>query len=142
MIMNFKTCLDTNAIYIAQGIERACQREIDMGRADLASAKESFEAGEFKWSTVQSYYAMLYAGRALLYSEGYNARDEFALFVALKSLFLEKGRLAELSLNHLVKARDLREAADTHLRYSRETAEVLLEWADDFIEKAISILGT
>ena len=142
MTPSFKTCLATNAIYIAQGIERGCQREIDMGRADLASAIESFEAGEYKWSTVQSYYTMFYAGRALLYSEGYKARDEFALFVALKSLFVEKGTLPEPSLNHLVKARDLREAADTHLRYSRETAEVLLEWAGRFIEEATSILGS
>jgi uncharacterized protein (UPF0332 family) len=141
MNLNFRRCLEQNKIHISQGIETAALRELEAGKKDLASAQRDFGVGDYKWSTTQAYYAMFHAGRALLYSEGYKERSHYCLLVALEGLFVETGKLSDASLNCLTKARRLREAADYNLEYSKETAEIILEGAGQFIKETEEILS-
>lgn len=141
MSSNFRRCLEQNKIHISQGIEKAALREFEAAKGDLASGWRDFAVGDYKWSTSQAYYAMFHAGRALLYSEGYKERSHYCLFVALESLFVESKRMSESSLKHLMKARRLREAADYDLEFSKDTAEMILGGADQFLQEAGSILS-
>ncbi|MEM2982585.1 MAG: HEPN domain-containing protein, partial [Candidatus Bathyarchaeia archaeon] len=42
-------------------------KEIREARADLIEAKDSLERNRFKWATIQGYYSMFHAARALIY---------------------------------------------------------------------------
>ena len=45
-------------------------KEFRIGTKDLESALKSFDDGNFKWATIQAYYAVFHAARALLYKAG------------------------------------------------------------------------
>jgi uncharacterized protein (UPF0332 family) len=42
-------------------------KELEVAQDDLAEAEAGYERGSYKWSTIQSYYAMFHAARALLF---------------------------------------------------------------------------
>jgi len=82
----FKECLERGRIRrFASGRELAPQ-ELKQAAQDLKAAGESYTAGGFKWSTIQSYYAMFHTARALLYQAGFRERSHFCLIVALREL--------------------------------------------------------
>ncbi len=44
-------------------------KEMRAAASDLKDAEDSFSREKFKWATVQAYYSMFHAARALLYSQ-------------------------------------------------------------------------
>lgn len=43
-------------------------KELKAAHGDLAEAQASYQREGYKWSTIQTYYAMFHAARALLYT--------------------------------------------------------------------------
>ena len=52
--------------------------EMRQSEDDLASARESLRSCNYKWATVQAYYSMFHAAKAVLYSAGYRERSHYA----------------------------------------------------------------
>ncbi|HEY4822712.1 MAG TPA: HEPN domain-containing protein, partial [Candidatus Bathyarchaeia archaeon] len=50
-------------------------KELRGAEADLHEARESVEAGKFKWATVQGYYSAFHSARALLYNKGFREKS-------------------------------------------------------------------
>jgi uncharacterized protein (UPF0332 family) len=93
-----------------------CQKEYNIGLKDLDSAKKSYEDGNYKWATIQAYYAIFHATRALLY-------------IVPKSAYsaLERGM-------------NLREMADYKENYSQKSAAYLIEEVISAIEEIQKVL--
>ena len=116
-------------------------KEMDGARYDLERAQKSLSDGDFKWATVQAYYAMFHAARALVYSQGYREKSHYCLAVALGALFVDDGAMEAQSVRDFLNAMNLREAADYEAEFSQSGAKAVIASAEKFIEKATAILG-
>jgi uncharacterized protein (UPF0332 family) len=111
------------------------EKEFNIAVKDLESAKKSFHDENYKWATIQAYYAVFHAARALLFKSGYREESHFALKVAFKELFIDTHELPASVYNTLERGMDLREMADYKETYSKTGAEALLKGVDESVKE-------
>lgn len=136
----FKKCLEDKKIITFTKGKNLFRKEILVARSDLLDAKAGYEYGRYKWSTIQAYYAMFHAARALIFSEGYREKSHYCLAVALRALFVDNGKMDVQSVRDFLNAMNLREAADYESDFSQDGTKAVIASADKFIEKATAIL--
>ncbi len=107
----------------------------------MFDAKTGYEIGRYKWATIQAYYAMFHAAKALLYSVEYREKSHHCLAVALSALFVKSQRLDAKSIRDFLNAMNLRDEADYKSTFSKEGAAAVIASAERFIEKAVILLG-
>ena len=115
-------------------------KEIKGSKYDLDKARKSLADGDFKWATVQAYYAIFHLARALLYSEGYREKSHRALLLAVRELFVKRGELKEEFIRKFESAMDLREEADYGLEFSEDGAREVVKDAENFLRTCERIL--
>jgi uncharacterized protein (UPF0332 family) len=142
MNQEFKQCIENKKIIPFATGKKLVNKEIAVAQSDLSEAKAGYENERYKWSTVQAYYAMFHAARALVYSKDYREKSHYCLAVALRALFVDEGKMDAQSVRDLLNAMNLRESADYDAEFSQSGAKAVIESADKFIQKAIEILGT
>ncbi len=113
-------------------------KELRGSESDLATAKASYEAGDHKWATVQAYYSIFHAARALLYNRGFRERSHRGLLKALAELY-SRNTLSDM-LVVFEESMSLREDADYELVHSEQGAGEALEDAEVFFERSKMIL--
>jgi len=115
-------------------------KEVKGAIYDLNRARKSISDKDFKWATIQAYYAMFHSARALLNSRGYREKSHRALLTALEELFLKSGDLEPEIIEDLSNAKDLREEADYGMVFSETSAIEVVEKAGNFIQRVKEIL--
>lgn len=120
--------------------EAMIDKEIDGAEYDIEKAKESLENGDFKWATVKAYYSMFHSIRALVFNKGYREKSHYALLIAFKELYAEEKSVDMKYANYFESAMDLRESADYDLTFSKESAEEVIENAEEILERIRNIL--
>ncbi|MFC1546289.1 HEPN domain-containing protein [bacterium] len=90
--------------------------------------------------TIQSYYAIFHGARALLFSKGDGEKGHFCLYLAIKKLFVKEGKLDERYADIFVNGMILRENADYKRMYSKESAKILINGANEFLNKVNELL--
>jgi len=113
-------------------------KEIDGATSDLEEAEDSLSRKKFKWATIQGYYSLFHAARALVYSKGFREKSHYALLVALTELF--SNELEEDAIRSFEEAMSLREEADYGLIFSEEGATEVINNAERFLKKAKEIV--
>ena len=93
----FQECLNKGRIKKFAAAKALVPKELKISKEDLVTAADSCKEGNYKWATIQAYYSMFHAVRALIYSAGYREKSHYCLIVAIKSLFVAEG-LLDLSL--------------------------------------------
>ena len=141
MNQDFKQCLENKKILPFERGKELVKKELSIGESDLLDAKAGFQEKRYKWSTIQAYYAMFHATRALVYSKGYREKSHYCLSVALRALFVEEGNLDAQAGRDFLNAMNLREAADYEAEFSEAGATAVITAAEKFIGKAKSLLG-
>ena len=141
MNQNFKQCLENKKIIPFERGKELVKKELSISENDLLDAKAGFQEKRYKWSTIQAYYAMFHATRALVYSKGYREKSHYCLSVALRALFVEEGKLDAQAGRDFLNAMNLREAADYEAEFSEAGATAVITAAEKFIEKAKNLLG-
>jgi uncharacterized protein (UPF0332 family) len=141
MNQEFKQCIENKKIIPFATGKKLVNKELSVAQSDLSEAKAGYENERYKWSTVQAYYAMFHAARALVYSKDYREKSHYYLAVALRALFVDEGKLDAQSVRDLLNAMNLRESADYDAEFSQSGAKAVIESADKFIQKVIEILG-
>ncbi len=111
-----------------------CLKEYDVSEKDLESAKKSFEDNNFKWATIQAYYAVFHAVRSVVYKSGYREESHAAMKTAFKELFIDNHILPHKVYSVLERGMDLREMADYKETYSKDGAEALINGVTDAVE--------
>jgi uncharacterized protein (UPF0332 family) len=137
----FKQCIENKKIVPFATGKKLVNKEISVAQNDLSEAKAGYENERYKWSTVQAYYAMFHAARALVYSKDYREKSHYCLAIALRALFVDEGNMDAQSVRDLLNAMNLRESADYDAEFSQSGAKAVIESADKFIQKTIEILG-
>ena len=115
-------------------------KELDGARYDLGKAHGSLKQGDFKWATIQAYYAKFHSARALLFSQGFRERSHMALLEAIEALFTKNGKLEREYFDDFRNVKDLRELVDYGIVYSKESARTLPLTAEKFLRKVETIL--
>jgi len=141
MNQDFKQCLENKKIIPFERGKELVKKELSISESDLLDAKAGFQEKRYKWSTIQAYYAMFHATRALVYSKGYREKSHYCLSVALRALFVEEGKLDAQAGRDFLNAMNLREAADYEAEFSEAGATAVITAAEKFIGKAKSLLG-
>jgi len=137
---DFKQCLENKKILPFERGKELVKKELSIGESDLLDAKAGFQEKRYKWSTIQAYYAMFHATRALVYSKGYREKSHYCLSVALRALFVEEGKLDAQAGRDFLNAMNLREAADYEAEFSEAGAIAVIAAAEKFIVKAKGLI--
>ena len=140
MNQEFKQCLEKKKILPFGRGKDLVKKEISIGESDLLDAKAGFQEKRYKWTTIQAYYAMFHAARALIYHKGYREKSHYCLSIALRALYVETGKLDAQAGRDFLNAMNLREAADYEAEFSEAGATAVISTAEKFIEKAKSLL--
>jgi uncharacterized protein (UPF0332 family) len=140
MSRDFKDCLDKKKLYRSEAAKALAGKEFKSAADDLTDAEVSLSGKRFKWATIQAYYAMFHAARALLYSRGYRERSHFCVVAGIEHLFGES-KLIELKwVRALRNTMSLREDADYSDAYSPEGAKTSIRNAKEFLQEAKRML--
>lgn len=137
----FQNCLKRKKIQAFSRGKTLVGKEIKTAGQDLLSAKESFGNKNYKWSTIQSYYAMFHSARALLYVENFREKSHYCLIISLRALYVDKKLLQASLIESLQKAKILRENADYYDDWAKDTAESLLKAAEQFLETSKKLVA-
>lgn len=134
MSQEFKDCLKRKKIQEFSRGKALVDKELKTADQDLNSAKDSLKANNYKWATVQAYYAMFHSARALLYVENFREKSHFCLITAIRALYVDKKLLPNSLIENLQKAKILRENADYYDDWAESSAKSLLKAAEQLIE--------
>lgn len=137
MSFKFRQLLEERRLVRIKPDRKLVLKEIEGAKSDLVAAK-SFRDGIFKWATIQGYYSIFHAARALLYSKGFRERSHYALLVAVQELFSDE--LERSLIQGFEDAMNLRQTADYGLTFSEEGAIDVMETAEKFLLKANEVL--
>lgn len=137
---DFKKCLENKRLYKSDDAKGLAEKEFGSATDDLADARFSLSQKRYKWATIQAYYAMFHAARALLYSKGYRERSHFCVAAGVEELFGAEGLLEMKWVRALRNSMSLREDADYADEYSKDGAEASIGNAEGFIKEAENIL--
>jgi uncharacterized protein (UPF0332 family) len=137
---DFRECIKNRKILRFPRAKGLAKKEFAAAEEDLLEAQDRFGQGKYKYATINAYYAIFHAVRALIYSKGYRERSHYGLAVALDALFVHKGLLERRYLTIFREAMALREEADYGGSFSKEGASVCISGARDFVGVAGDLL--
>lgn len=141
MDSRFRRCLEERRLVKLDTIPKdIIKKELEGAGFDLKSAERSLEEENYKWATVQAYYAAFHTSKALVLGKGYKEKSHFCLEMALKVLYIDANILETTYLRKFKECMDLREDADYGLIYSEKSAKEMTEWARKFLEKTRHLL--
>ncbi len=116
------------------------RKEVKGAEEDLKTAQISIDERNFKWATVQGYYSMFHAARALIFARGFREKSHRALLFAVEELY--GGSIGVELLESMENSMDLREEADYGLLYNKDSAKGIVKDAERFLETVRKILKT
>lgn len=137
---DFKSCLEKKRILPFSKGKSLVDKELQTAQEDLDDAQFGLAHNRYKWSTIQGYYSMFHSARALLFSKGYREKSHYCLYAALKELFVKKGELDIEYVDDFRNAMILRENADYRTKFSKSSAEAVLDKSEAFLNSAKKIL--
>lgn len=140
MSQEFKKCLERGKIKKFSPGKKLAAKELRLAQEDLKISLKSMTEGSYKWSIIQSYYSMFHSARALLYSKNYREKSHFCLIEAIRTLFVETGKINVLLVESLLEAKSLREAADYYGDFSEINCKKLVKKAEEFLKAAEEIV--
>jgi len=138
MSFKFKQLIGERRLTKIKSDRKLVLKEMKGAESDLQTARKSLQNGNFKWATIQGYYSIFHATRALLYSKGFREKSHYALLVAIRELFRDELDLP--LIQGFEDAMNLRQTADYGLTFSEEGAIDVIKTAEKFLLKTREML--
>ncbi len=132
----FAECLKRGKLKPFSRGKALAPKEVETAATDLERAEKTFNDGDYKWATIQLYYAMFHSARSLLYAKGLREHSHYCLAQAIRVLYVETKQTPLLLIEGLEQAKHLREDADYYNRWSQAGCEKLLKTGREFYEHA------
>lgn len=139
MSREYDRCLKQKRIVTQEFAEDLVEPELQTATSDLARAKKTYDEEDYKWATIQAYYSMFHAARALLHSRGFREKSHSCLKYAIDALFVETGVLEKKYLTDFDTTMLLRETADYKSDFSQDGAASSIDCADRFLARIKSL---
>jgi uncharacterized protein (UPF0332 family) len=137
----YQECLEKGRLRKYPPAVELAPAELEQAAMDLSAARQSQDQGSHKWASIQAYYAMFHAARALVYAAGLRERSHHCLQYALRELYVKTKRLDVRIVEALQLAKVLRENADYYGRFSPESAGQLINDAEEFLAAAQKLIA-
>ena len=111
------------------------KKSIKISKDKLKSAKEAFKLKFFRYAIIDSYMAIFHAARALLYKDGIQEKNHFAVYIYLKEKYSNKIPLPVI--NYFNIHRKERHESMYGLEYepSEDDAKTALNDAEEFLKE-------
>ncbi|MBF0483114.1 MAG: HEPN domain-containing protein [Candidatus Omnitrophica bacterium] len=139
-LLEFDDCVKKGKIIRFPSAKKMAPKELDVAQEDLVTAQQSLKQKNYKWATVQAYYAMFHAARTLLYHKGYREKSHYCLILAMKAFYVSEGILEMSLVESLQMAKSLREGADYDNTFDSDSAEALVAQAKEFVDVAEKVI--
>jgi uncharacterized protein (UPF0332 family) len=140
MNKDFEKCVKNRRILKQDYANNLIPDEIKAAENDLRRAKKTFDEEDYKWATIQAYYSILHAARALLFDKGYREKSHFCLKASIQALYADEGILDQKYVDDFDTTMLLRETADYKSDFSKDGAKSSLENAEAFLAKSKELL--
>ena len=140
VMREFDKCLKERRIVKIRVSDEMITREIESAEYDLHKAEESFLNEDYKWSSIQAYYSMFHAVKALVLQKGYREKSHYCLLVALRELYVETEELGSELADNFELSMNFRKEADYAFIYDRESAEIALNYAVDILKQTRKLI--
>jgi len=134
----FRQLLEERKLTKIKPDEKLVRKEMEGAESDFGAATKSLMNNDFKWATIQGYYSIFHAARALLYAKGFREKSHYALLIAIQELF--SNELEQSLIQGFEDAMNLRQTADYGLTFSHEGALDVMETAKRFLQITKEIL--
>lgn len=138
---DFEKCLQSKRIVKQDHAESLVSSEIAAAEADLETVRKTFADSNYKWATIQAYYAIFHAARGLLFAKGYREKSHYCLKAAIQTLYVDVRIMDQQHVDDFDTTMLLRETADYKADFSKDGAEIALKNAEKFLTKTEEILG-
>lgn len=138
--MDYNECLRKGKIKKFSRGKKLVLKELNSAESDLKIAEISAQNKNYKWATVQIYYAMFHTARALLYNKNLREHSHFCLILSMIELYVNTKMIPVSIIEAMKEAKNLREEADYYDRWSEEGYKKLVDKAKEFIERARKII--
>jgi uncharacterized protein (UPF0332 family) len=108
---------------------------LELAESKLDHARRIFEISLYNDAVSRAYYAMFYAAKAALLSEGVDLRRHSSAVTKFRELFVVTGRVDAEYLRYLGRAQSARERSDyaPFAPLSKEGTEEIINTASAFI---------
>jgi uncharacterized protein (UPF0332 family) len=136
----FEECLKKRKIIAFPWAKGFVKRELAAAKDDLTEAKDRLRNGRYKYATINSYYSIFHAARALLYTQGYRERSHHCLSVAMEELFVKTGKMNNRFIKIFKNSMSLIESADYSSSFSMESAIINISNAQEFFDMTAKLL--
>lgn len=136
----YEWCLKRKRIVKQQYAEELVNPELEAASSDLARAKKTYSDEDFKWATIQAYYSMFHAARALLHNKGLREKSHSCLKHSIEALYVETGILEKEYLADFDTTMLLRETADYKSDFSQDGAASSIDCAERFLARVLDLL--
>jgi len=115
---------------------------LELASNKLDNARRIFEINLYDDAVSRAYYAMFYAAKAALLSEGVDLRRHSSAVTKFRELFVITGRVDSEYLRYLGRAQSARERSDyaPFVPLSKEGTKEILDTAESFIGKIKELL--
>jgi uncharacterized protein (UPF0332 family) len=115
---------------------------LQVAETKLEHAHRIFEVGLYDDAISRAYYAMFYAAKGALLTEGLDLRKHSSVVAKFREVFVVTGRVEANYLHYLGRAQSARERSDyaPFMPASREDADEVLTVAKVFIVKMAEIV--
>jgi uncharacterized protein (UPF0332 family) len=115
---------------------------LEVAEMKLEHARRIFEIGLYDDALSRSYYAMYYAAKAALLTEGVDLRRHSGAITKFRELFVITGKIEAIYLRYLGRAQSACERSDyvPIIPSSREDALEILSAAEQFISKMKDVI--
>lgn len=115
---------------------------LEMAESKLENSRQIFDIGLYDDAVSRAYYAMFYAAKAALLSEGIDLRRHSAAVTKFRELFVITGRVDADYLRYLGRAQSARERSDyaPFAPLDKNGAKEVLDAAEAFIRKVKELL--
>lgn len=134
----FQKLLEERKITRIKPDDALVAKEITAAEEDLKDARESLDLKKHKWATIQGYYSMFHAVRALLFDKGFREKSHHALLVAIRELYA--GKIERSLVQGFEHGMYLRQEADYSLKFSESGALGVVENAEKMFAKVKGLL--
>jgi uncharacterized protein (UPF0332 family) len=124
------------SIYMQRNLKELCKYRFEQARKALESSKHNIDF-DLKTSLNRSYYAIMYAAKALLALDRLDAHSHKGIFVVFNKEFIKTGIFDKEFLDILKQASMIREKSDYKDFYivSKDEAKQQIENAEKYLSK-------
>ena len=139
--MDFEFLVAMGSLARIEPSPELCEKEMEESEYDLQAARRCLSENDAKWSIIKSYYSMFHGAKGVLFLIGFREKTHRGVADALDVLCRE-GKLESGFANDFRAALGAREGADYSYKHPKETAESLLEMADEFCARMRKLAKT